>query len=442
MENILDKSDNTPGASGELAATQYNDHKNEIQTSVERSGQLLSSSSTPNQLGRAMFINGTGASTVIDSSADPNLIQISPITGGSGLIAPDSYAQLNGCVFDFDKLNANTSTAVAVNFGQTGTELGTRPLVKQNGTQVSVGEVTGNISVRYDLVNDYWVLSRTIDQFLPSLSKTRAMLSWYDVQNLGGAITSMGFGNDLFLAGLSLGGGIYTSIDTISWTFSQNLGTTINSISYGNSIYIASLGNGEIYRSSDGIAWTFSQDLGSSARTVSFGNGTFVAGSGSDIYRSIDGITWTLSQSFTGDITAITFGNGLFISGSSIDEVYRSSNGITWTLSQDLGSNQIIDIIFGDNIYLLSNNNGDLYTSADGISWSLSKNLGANANALIFGNGLYIAGLFDGKVFTSSESNIWTERIDIGEISQSGVFGNNLFSIGTAQNKVWIPDLR
>ena len=152
MLDIGDKLDNTAGASGELSADEFNDPKNEIQESVEVTGQVLSQLKTPGQLGRAMFINGTSAQTFVDSST-VNQIVLTPKTGVTGLICPDAYAQMDGMIVIFDKTTATTSTAVTVNIGQTtGTLLGAKNL-----NSAPIGLI-GQIAIRYNLSSDYWEL--------------------------------------------------------------------------------------------------------------------------------------------------------------------------------------------------------------------------------------------------------------------------------------------
>lgn len=156
MKDIVDKADSTAGTTGQLPADEYNDHKNEIQGAVEASLQTLSAGIT-NQLSQALFINGSGAQTVVDSGSI-NSILLAPITGANGLVVPDSLSLLSGSVLLFEKLTANTSTSVIVNFGQTGTELGAKNLKKADGTTLVIGEVIGLCTIVYNLANDEWRL--------------------------------------------------------------------------------------------------------------------------------------------------------------------------------------------------------------------------------------------------------------------------------------------
>lgn len=156
MENIADKSDSTAGSTGELTASEYNNHKNELQGAVERSGQTLSAAILL-QLSKALFINGTSAATVNDGGSG-NSILLSPLTGSSGLVVPDNYAELDGAVLIFDKITENTATAVTVNFGQTGTELGAKTLVRPDGTAPQINDVIGVCTIRWDNTADNWIL--------------------------------------------------------------------------------------------------------------------------------------------------------------------------------------------------------------------------------------------------------------------------------------------
>lgn len=152
MEDIDNKVDNVAGASGEQSANEYNDHKNEQQEAVVRSGQPLSAIKTPGQNGRAMFINATCSQSFTDSGSVDQIV-LTPLTGVNGLIAPDAYAQMDGMIVIFDKTTANTTNAVTVNIGQTtGTLLGAKTI-----NAATIG-IIGQLMIRYNLSADYWEL--------------------------------------------------------------------------------------------------------------------------------------------------------------------------------------------------------------------------------------------------------------------------------------------
>ena len=157
MQNILDKADNTPGTTGELTAAEYNDHKNEMQQTVTTSGQNLSNLETPDQMSRAMFIYGTGAQSMQDAAPSANVIELTPVTGASGLVTPDAYSQMDGIIVRFSKAVSNTSNTVTVNFGQTGgTLLGAKPLKTSTGGNPEIGSVKGDVQIRFNIVSDWW----------------------------------------------------------------------------------------------------------------------------------------------------------------------------------------------------------------------------------------------------------------------------------------------
>jgi hypothetical protein len=108
-----------------------------------------------------MFINGVAALSMQDSGT-ANAIQITPVTGASGLIFPETLAQLSGAVFDFIKTAINTSGVITVNVGQdTGSFLPAKNLVLDDNafaTQPDAGTVVGRLRMQYDASNDIFVL--------------------------------------------------------------------------------------------------------------------------------------------------------------------------------------------------------------------------------------------------------------------------------------------
>jgi hypothetical protein len=158
MLNITDKADSTPGATGELTAAEFNDHKNELQGGVTRSGQTLSSIKTT-QHAQGLFINGVAAASFQDNSATANSIELTPITGASGLTVAESYALLNGAIIEIDRAIVNTSTIVTVNIGQTtGTYLGAKSLRMSDDSVPPIGSVFGRLRLYWDNALDHWLI--------------------------------------------------------------------------------------------------------------------------------------------------------------------------------------------------------------------------------------------------------------------------------------------
>jgi hypothetical protein len=152
MRNIPDKID----SSTTLLAEEYNDHKNELQSGVARSGQTLDVADTL-QHSRAMCINGIAAQSFQDSGSD-DTIQLTPVTGVSGFVVPETYAQLDGAIVEFYKSSENSSATVTIAIGQTTGELLTpnKPVKDFDGTDLTAGQLIGHIRAKYSLTDDEW----------------------------------------------------------------------------------------------------------------------------------------------------------------------------------------------------------------------------------------------------------------------------------------------
>ncbi|MCK5603935.1 hypothetical protein KAR91_18755 [Candidatus Pacearchaeota archaeon] len=140
-------------------SAEYNDRRSELQNSVTNTGLALNDLDTV-QLSKAMFANGIAAQSMQDNSVSANSVELTPITGASGLripvaIAPETpdYSALNGAIFSFNAANTNTGN-MTVNVGQTtGTLVGSKSLFLEDGsTQVPAGRIVSGryFKIRYD----------------------------------------------------------------------------------------------------------------------------------------------------------------------------------------------------------------------------------------------------------------------------------------------------
>lgn len=139
-------------------ADEYNDRRVELQNSVTISGQPLSAGD-PEQLAKAMAINGVAGQSMIDSGT-ANAKELTPVTGSGGIRVPGTFPLLDGAIYSFKNLVANT-TNVTVNVGQTvGTLLGALSLLREDGTQIPADGLAlgAYYSVRYDDGAGNWVL--------------------------------------------------------------------------------------------------------------------------------------------------------------------------------------------------------------------------------------------------------------------------------------------
>lgn len=148
----------TPGT--RLEADDRNIIQDELVAEVESSGQTLDAAGTKrSQNARAMFLNGVGAQSLVDSGA-ANAKVLVPVTGASGYVFGESYAQLTGAAFIFKNLVTNTG-ATTVNVGQTaGTLIGVKDLTQAGGVAFVGGELVAGkyYLVLYDLANDRFEL--------------------------------------------------------------------------------------------------------------------------------------------------------------------------------------------------------------------------------------------------------------------------------------------
>ena len=119
----------TPISTGNPAWTagQFNDHEVEFENMVTSTNQTLSASNT-NQLAKAAFIYGTGATTFQENGPTANNCNLTAFTGINGLNVPDAYSEMHGAEFSFNHSIASTGP-VTVNVGQSPSQyLGTKNL--------------------------------------------------------------------------------------------------------------------------------------------------------------------------------------------------------------------------------------------------------------------------------------------------------------------------
>ncbi|MBX3736384.1 MAG: immunoglobulin domain-containing protein [Candidatus Didemnitutus sp.] len=157
----------------------------------------------------------------------------------------------------------------------------------------------------------------------------------------------------------------YSDDGGLTWragTFSNSNAPTSGCIGavYGNNCYVAGFGlNGGIARSSDGATWTVTQPA-ISVRSVAFGNGLFIALADSDeglILTSPDGSTWHWADLEVGTLNKIRFLNGKFYAAGAGDVLLSSSDGTTWT-GENVDGRGWLDIAATGQSYVLVGDNG------------------------------------------------------------------------------------
>ena len=102
MQNVIDKVDGV----STLTASEFNDHKNELQKLVEESGQTLASAST-DQLRKAVSTFGRSL-FAMDSSSTVNVLTLSRPNS-----LKDAYNYYDGLTILFSTTNATTGAVTA-----------------------------------------------------------------------------------------------------------------------------------------------------------------------------------------------------------------------------------------------------------------------------------------------------------------------------------------
>jgi hypothetical protein len=169
-----------------------------------------------------------------------------------------------------------------------------------------------------------------------------------DFDSTIGTLSSVTFGNDLFVA-VSQSGTVLTSPDGANWTHhTPDTVTQLNGVGFGNGLFIAGGIRGRIMTSLNGAVWTSrNSGLGASGALYSFawGNNRFVAVCLDSNFKyrfmtSPDGAAWTLGDTSTMagfGVSNVTYSGGLFVAGGGNNTVLTSPDGLTWTSRHTLG---------------------------------------------------------------------------------------------------------
>lgn len=213
-----DVGESVPGT--RIEADDQNIKQDELVAPVESSGQSLDATGVKrNQVARAMFLNGVGSQSMVDSGT-ANAKVLTPVTGASGYIFGETYAQLTGAVFLFKNLVTNTG-AVTIDCGQTaGTLIGVKSFTKAGGVAFAASELVADeyYEAIYDLTNDRFELPiNSIISDIPSgekilFYKNTAVLGYSLLDTLDDKVVYVTKGS---VAGGQTGGTVHSSG---SWT--------------------------------------------------------------------------------------------------------------------------------------------------------------------------------------------------------------------------------
>lgn len=317
------------------------------------------------------------------------------------------------------------------------------PLVPVSSQLVPLAPVSTELVTVSALSNE----TAQLERLAPIGDILLATTIWTQRQTLDGNLSSLTFGNNLYVAGTGLGGNsVWTSPDTLTWTERQTLDGNVTALTFGNGLYVAGtqIGN-SVWTSPDGITWTERQTLDGSVLSLTFGNNLYVAGTSAfSIWTSTDGITWTERQDLDGIVSSLTFGGSLYVAGTvNGTSVWTSSDGTTWTERQTLdGSVQALT--FGNDLFVAATAGAgeSVWTSPNGTTWTERQTLDGDVVSLTFGSNLYVAGTSAGgnSIWTSVNGITWIERQTLDGNIATLTFGDNRFVAGTTvANSIWTP---
>lgn len=253
------------------------------------------------------------------------------------------------------------------------------------------------------------------------------------------AITSVVYGNGVYVAGTYYYGKIYTSTNAITWTQRttaiENTGYGFNSGAYGNGRFVLGGYNSGIisYSTDNGVTWTTRTNVNGlenqSVTKMIYSNGQFTFISGNKIGKSTNGVDWdvypwTYSYSgFSNHFRTSTFGNGIFVAAGDSGQIGSSANGITWTARTSGTSSSLITVIYNTGTYITSGAGGVIRTSTDGTTWTgITSPTATTIRTMIRGNNLYVLGGDSSIIFSSTDAITWTQRTS-GLGTTSSIYG-------------------
>jgi len=249
-------------------------------------------------------------------------------------------------------------------------------------------------------------------------------------------LNSITYGGGIFMA-VGYGGMIVTSSDGENWTsHSVDSPNGFYGVAYGNGVFVAVGQIGMIMTSSDGGAsWTRRSSVTTELfNGITYGNGTFVAVENTGmILTSVDGETWTSRTPVdVGELTAVTYGNGEFMAVGTAGRIVTSSdNGENW-ISRTSGTSEMLrGVAYGDGVFMAVGYNGLILDSVDGgASWN-SRSLGSSIifYGVAYGNGMYVAAGTGGMIVTSVDGGAnWISHSSGMTINLNGVaYGSGTF---------------
>ncbi len=243
------------------------------------------------------------------------------------------------------------------------------------------------------------------------LIETSSTTAFKVQDTIGTAILNVDTTNGIVgIAGINLSSGTTQGI----WKEQTIPSDDVTTVTFGEGLFVTlGFDTPYIYTSPDGVNWTPRTASAEDWNAITYANGTFVAIGDGAAMTSPDGITWTdhtLPSNYWYDLT---YGNGLFVAVSdSPPYVVTSPDGETWT-TQTAPTNSWYDVTFGDGTFVaVGNDSGnETMSSTDGVNWTVHSAAAAQLWSVTYGNGLFVAvesSYLASEVATSTDGETWT----------------------------------
>ena len=261
--------------------------------------------------------------------------------------------------------------------------------------------------------NGTWVVSGQLNSLFVSTNNTQTWTSVNPGFGSTNRISSLAYGNGLWVAGAQNTPDIRISTNATSWSGGINpflLATQgITAMAYGNGLWVLGTVGAQLRTSTDGVSWvTRNVNMpGTNISAIAYGNGVWVAAGSSSMRRSTDGISWnTVVPNFGSSfIYSVKWGGGFWVAGGDSGQIRTSTDAITWTTRS---SNSFSGVVWG-----LAYGNDTWMAAGSFLNARISKDRN------LF-NGLSYSKVFDFNnsfIFLNENSNTYYSGSDLNNLS-------------------------
>jgi hypothetical protein len=283
-------------------------------------------------------------------------------------------------------------------------------------------------------------------------------ISWTDSPpSLPGILLNVGalqHGNGLFVAitehvATDYYNVIWRSEDGHAWERSVAPGGPLSSLRFGNGLFLA-VQDGSLMASANGLDWTIRDTGADRLSAIIYCNGLWVAPScNTCLLTSTDTISWNTQPFTVGCLQDLQFGNGRYLGLLDNGAVVVSRDFNDWLAATN---SPFQSIAFGQGLFVGVTFAGEIWTSPDGFAWSRRLALpppdagfaSVAASAFFdvaFAGGTFVAvggdvvfgGVYGNKtvgahIFTSANGKTWKERpVYFNDALKHVVFGDDSF---------------